>query len=148
MSITWKQVGGGQFTTHGLNHCNNTWAHYKNLYINFTFPNFHSQFSNLMSFTNVVKEGACVKRGKNKDVSFFKNKIKYLYLSCLMYRPCLYATKFLLDKGTIKTLFCKLKGLLDRNKNSSNDGSQMTNMELQNMPLTHQLMPLIITRLL
>lgn len=65
-----------------------------------------------------------------------------------MYKPCVYATKFLLDKGTIKSLFCKLKGLLDRSKNSSNDGLQMMNMELQNMPLTYQLMPLIITRLL
>jgi len=59
-----------------------------------------------------------------------------------------YATKFLLEKGAISNLFCKLKGLLDRRKNSSNDGLQMMNMELQNMPLTHQLMPLIITRLL
>jgi len=99
-----------------------------------------------VSFTSVVKEEACVRREKNKDV-FFK---KYLFvcLSCLMYRACVYATKFLLDKGAISNMFCKLKGLLDRRKNSSNDGLQMMNMELQNMPLTHQLMPLIITRLL
>jgi hypothetical protein len=70
MPIVWKQVGGARFATHGFNHCNNTWAHYKNLYINFTFPNFHNQFSNLMSLPSVVKEGACVRRKKNKDVCF------------------------------------------------------------------------------
>jgi hypothetical protein len=83
MSIAWKQVGGGQFATHGLNHCNNTWAHYKNLYINFTFPNFHSQFSNLVSFTSVVKEGACVRTEKIKDV-IFKIYI-YIYIYIFIY---------------------------------------------------------------